>query len=213
MGIASNNPANVTAGVCTSLTKPNNPYEGQMVYVTDLDELQVWNGTVWFTLYVDITPLEADIAQAEADIITINNTLTVYGTNISSNASAIADINSQLTIFESEIDANASAIANAGTLPAGGADGQVLVKRTENDYQANWENVSEVAIPVSLVDSKGDLVVATANDTVTRQAVGDDGFVLTADSTSATGVSWATVSSVTTAQVNSKAVAMALIFG
>jgi hypothetical protein len=213
MGIASNNPANVTAGVCTSLTKPNNPYEGQMVYVTDLDELQVWNGTVWFTLYVDITPLEADIAQAEADIITINNTLTVYATNISSNASAIADINNQLTIFESEIDANASAIANAGTLPGGGTTGQLLVKQTSDNYATSWQDVTDVAIPSTLVDAKGDLIVATANDTVARQAIGDDGFVLTANSSSPTGVSWTAGSSVTTAQVNSKAVAMALIFG
>ena len=212
MGIASNNPANVTAGVCTSLTKPNNPYEGQMVYVTDLDELQVWNGTVWFTLYVDVSPLENDIAQAEADIITINNTLTVYGTNISTNTSAIADVNSQLTTLESEIDANTAAIANAGTLPTGGVPGQILVKETADDYNTLWKNVSTVAVPVSLVDAKGDLLVATANDTVTRQVVGSDGFVLTADSSSPTGVAWA-ASPVTTAQVNSKAVAMALIFG
>jgi len=41
-----------------------------------------------------------------------------------------------------------------------------------------------------LVDSKGDLFIATADDTVARLAVGSDGTVLTANSTQASGVSW-----------------------
>lgn len=46
----------------------------------------------------------------------------------------------------------------------------------------------------SLVDAKGDLIVATANDTVTRVAVGSNNQVLLADSTQASGVRWATIS-------------------
>ena len=44
----------------------------------------------------------------------------------------------------------------------------------------------------TLVDAKGDLLVATGNDAVTRLAVGSDGQVLTADNAQATGVKWAT---------------------
>lgn len=43
----------------------------------------------------------------------------------------------------------------------------------------------------STVDAKGDLIAATANNTVTRFGVGSDGFLLTADSATATGLSWA----------------------
>jgi len=50
-------------------------------------------------------------------------------------------------------------------------------------------------VPKSLVDAKGDLIAATAADTVSRLAVGTNGQVLTADSTAATGLKWATASS------------------
>lgn len=47
-------------------------------------------------------------------------------------------------------------------------------------------------ISASIVDAKGDLIAATAADTVSRLAVGTNGQVLTADSTAATGMKWAT---------------------
>lgn len=46
--------------------------------------------------------------------------------------------------------------------------------------------------PKSIVDAKGDLIGATAADTPARLAVGTNGQVLTADSTAATGLAWAT---------------------
>jgi hypothetical protein len=51
------------------------------------------------------------------------------------------------------------------------------------------------AIQNSIVDAKGDLIAATANDTPARLAVGTNGQYLQADSTTATGLKWATVSS------------------
>lgn len=53
---------------------------------------------------------------------------------------------------------------------------------------------SGTGIPPTTVDVKGDILAATANDTVTRLAVGANGTVLTADSTQATGLRWGTVS-------------------
>jgi hypothetical protein len=47
-------------------------------------------------------------------------------------------------------------------------------------------------IPTTIVDAKGDLIAATAADTVARLAVGANDTVLTADSSTATGLKWAT---------------------
>jgi hypothetical protein len=50
------------------------------------------------------------------------------------------------------------------------------------------------AIQNAIVDAKGDLIAASAADTPARLAVGTNGQVLTADSTAATGLAWATPS-------------------
>ena len=49
------------------------------------------------------------------------------------------------------------------------------------------------AIPVSIINAKGDLLVGTAADTVARLAVVDNtnGHVLTVDSTTTEGIKWA----------------------
>lgn len=49
-------------------------------------------------------------------------------------------------------------------------------------------------IPTSTVTTKGDLIAATGSSTVSRLGVGTNGQVLTADSTQATGLIWATPS-------------------
>jgi hypothetical protein len=48
------------------------------------------------------------------------------------------------------------------------------------------------AIQSTIVDAKGDIIAATGADAVSRLAVGANDTVLTADSTEATGMKWAT---------------------
>ena len=43
----SNNSTGLRPGVCTSTTRPTAPYEGQMIYETDTDYVQIWNGSAW----------------------------------------------------------------------------------------------------------------------------------------------------------------------
>lgn len=65
---------------------------------------------------------------------------------------------------------------------------------TPNSVKTAYD-LANGAIAKSLVDAKGDLIVATADNTVTRLAVGTNGQALIADSTQASGVKWASPSS------------------
>jgi hypothetical protein len=77
----------------------------------------------------------------------------------------------------------------------GGTSGQVLSKASNTDMDFAWVTTDDAnAIQNSIVDAKGDLIGATANDTPARLAVGTNGQVLAADSTAATGLAWTTPS-------------------
>jgi hypothetical protein len=77
----------------------------------------------------------------------------------------------------------------------GGTTGQVLSKNSNTNMDFTWVTSDDAnAIQNTIVDAKGDLIGATASDTPARLAVGTNGQVLTADSTAATGLAWATAS-------------------
>jgi hypothetical protein len=77
----------------------------------------------------------------------------------------------------------------------GGTTGQVLAKASGTDLDFSWVAQDDSnAIQNAIVDAKGDLIGATAADTPARLAVGTNGQVLTADSSAATGLAWATPS-------------------
>jgi hypothetical protein len=88
-------------------------------------------------------------------------------------------------------------LANAGTAlttvsatELGYLDGVTSAVQTQIDSKIG----SASAINPTIVDAKGDIVAATAADTVARLAVGTNNHVLTADSAEATGLKWAAVS-------------------
>ncbi len=77
----------------------------------------------------------------------------------------------------------------------GGTTGQVLAKASGTDLDYSWVTTDDTnAIQNAIVDAKGDLIAASAADTPARLAVGTNGQVLTANSTAATGLAWASAS-------------------
>lgn len=80
MGVsAAQGSAGLKPGVCTSTTRPSNPFEGQMIYETDTDMVAIWNGTAW--RYVSATtPTNGSVLQVQSTTLqTIWNASVVPG--------------------------------------------------------------------------------------------------------------------------------------
>ena len=71
-------------------------------------------------------------------------------------------------------------------------DGASAIRSLGTAIDTTVFNNANAAIAKTIVDAKGDIIAATAADTVSRLAVGSNNTVLTADSTTATGLKWAT---------------------
>jgi hypothetical protein len=73
----------------------------------------------------------------------------------------------------------------------GGTTGQVLSKASGTDLDFTWVAQDDSnAIQNAIVDAKGDLIGASAADTPARLAVGGNGEILVADSSTSTGLRW-----------------------
>ena len=93
-------------------------------------------------------------------------------------------------------------------------DGASAIRTLGTAIDTTTFNNAAAAIAKTIVDAKGDIIAATAADTVSRLAVGANDTVLTADSTAGTGLKWATpaasipanaVATVTTTQTTTSA--------
>lgn len=104
-----------------------------------------------------------------------------------------ADVNTYL--MEQAVMVFATATARTTALPTP-SEGMVSYLSDSNVVEvytgAAWVSLDDPnAIQNTIVDAKGDIITATAADTPARLAVGTNGYVLTADSTTATGLKWA----------------------
>ena len=94
----------------------------------------------------------------------------------------------------------ASAAARTTALASVLAEGMVSYLKDTDLVEiytgAAWVSLDDPnAIQNSIVDAKGDIISATADNTPARLAVGTNGQTLVADSTASTGLKWATAAS------------------
>lgn len=109
-----------------------------------------------------------------------------------------SDVNTYL--MQQTVMSFASSAARTTALASVLAEGMVTYLQDTNVVEiytgSSWVSLDDPnAIQNSIVDAKGDLISATADNTPARLAVGTNGQYLQADSTTATGLKWATVSS------------------
>ena len=77
-------------------------------------------------------------------------------------------------------------------------DGASAIRTLGTAIDTTVFNNASAAIAKTIVDAKGDIIAATAADTVSKLSVGANDTVLTADSSTATGLKWSAPSGVPT---------------
>lgn len=144
------------------------PAEGQFAFTKDTNGLWYYDGAAWV----------ASGATGDIEGVTATSPLTGGGTS----GTVTVGIQSASTSQLGAVQLSDSTSSTSTSLAA-----------TANAVKTTYD-LANGAIAKSIVDAKGDLIAATAADTVSRLAVGANDTVLTADSTAATGMKWATVS-------------------
>ncbi len=106
------------------------------------------------------------------------------------------DTTNEEIVFATAVAADTFTIVRAragssGISHSGGATVRHVLTSDDLTFFNTGVATADAAIPKSTVTTKGDLIVATASGVVTRVGVGSNDYVLTADSTTASGVKWA----------------------
>lgn len=139
-------------------------------------------GYVDSTILADATTTTKGIVQLAGDLAGTASAPTVPGLATKANTSTTVSAGTGLT-GGGDLSTDRTISANFGTTAGTIAQG--------NDSRITG------AVQSTLADAKGDILVATAADTITRLAVGSDDQVLTADSSQASGLRWAASTSAT----------------
>lgn len=124
-----------------------------------------------------------------------NLVITTRGYDDTTAAAHSAGASVRHTISKVDLDeANAHTNKTTGAHAASAISYAGSTNLSSTNVEAALDELDGEKIGAAIVDAKGDLIVASGADTVIRKAVGANNTVLTADSTQAGGVKWATAS-------------------
>jgi len=112
----------------------------------------------------------------------MTNPTSNFGWQMPTSTDLVTDLPADFETFGQAVDTSLADLK-------GGTTGQILSKASNTSMDFTWVTTDDAnAIQNSIVDAKGDIVAASANDTPARLAVGNNGETLVADSSTSTGL-------------------------
>lgn len=155
---------------------------GTLYAATDEGIVYQSDGADWANWVLVVPALDGT---ADGDVLTVDSGLPAW-------AAAAAGSAATDTIYDAKGDIVAASAADTAARLAVGSNGQILTADSSQTLGIKWSAAPSGGILATIVDAKGDLIVASAADTVARLPVGTNAQVLTADSAQTLGVKWAT---------------------
>jgi len=131
---------------------------------------------------------ELTLAQSQVTNLTSDLSAKALATDLTDHENATTSVHG-ITNTANLMYTGDAPTAHAASHASGGGDAITIAQSQVTDLTTDLA----AKIAKSIVDAKGDLIVATASDTVSRVAVGTDGQALIADSGETAGVRWGTV--------------------
>jgi predicted secreted protein len=114
----------------------------------------------------------------------MTNPTSNFGWQMPTSTDLVTDLPADFETFGQAVDTSLAELK-------GGTTGQVLSKTSNTDMDFTWVTSDDAnAIQNTIVDAKGDLIAASASDVPARLAVGNNGEILIADSSTSTGLRW-----------------------
>ena len=190
-----------TGAEITALTS-GEKWAGRIVWNSTTSKLQVSNGSTFSD--VDTSLALASTTPAALGVAAVGNGTTAARDNhvhAMPSASDVGAIGISLVTAKGQIIA-ASGSATPAAVPAGSTNGHILTWDTAEATSMKWAAAPASGIPATLLDAKGDLIVATANDTAARLAAGTNGQTLVADSSQTNGLRYIDAQTARNAAIN-----------
>ena len=175
-------------GATISETAPASPVAGQVWFESDTGQTFVYYDSHWIEIGASGTA--AYVADSAP-----SNPITGQLWYDSSIASTYVYYDSQWI----EIGASGMSAIISDTAPSGPITGQIWYNSSDGGtyvyYDSLWVEIGAAPFNtlLSSINAKGDLLVGTANDAVSGLTVGSNGTFLKANSSTATGLEWASI--------------------
>jgi hypothetical protein len=193
-----------SSSITVSDTAPTSPGEGDLWFKSDVAQTFVYFDSYWIEIGVGPQGPAGQATIFRWKKTAVGGETTISGNDDSSVPLSYTVQKEQLYLNGTLLVRGDDYVATTGNSISGLT---ALAAGDITEVISFGEFILNSSVSLSTIDAKGDLLVGTLADTVSRLAVGSNGTYLQADSSTATGLKWSTVSGYSAPTLGSTSIA------
>jgi hypothetical protein len=193
-----------SSSITVSDTAPTSPGEGDLWFKSDVAQTFVYFDSYWIEIGVGPQGPAGQATIFRWKKTAVGGETTISGNDDSSVPLSYTVQKEQLYLNGTLLVRGDDYVATTGNSISGLT---ALAAGDITEVISFGEFILNSSVSLSTIDAKGDLLVGTLADTVSRLAVGSNGTYLQADSSTATGLKWSAVSGYSAPTLGSTSIA------